>query len=60
MFPYTILLIKYLQDLYLNDKGSPLFLKVFLSVVILLAMLGPALFADAIIFIMGCIIKIFK
>jgi hypothetical protein len=26
----------------------------------LLAMLGPALFADAIIFIMGCIVKIFK
>jgi len=60
MFPYTTLLFKRLQDLYENDKNSSLFFKLFVSVLILTAILGPALFADVIIFIMGNIFRFFK
>lgn len=57
MFVYTTLIFKHIEDLFINDKSSGYVFKIFMTLILVAAALGPALFADTVLTLASLIFR---
>ncbi len=57
MFVYTTLIFKHIEDLFINDKSSGYVFKIFMTLILVTAALGPALFADTVLTLASLIFR---